>query len=390
MAEAAPFLMPKLGLTMTEGSVVEWRVAPGQAFSAGETVIVVETEKIANEIAAPADGRIESILVAEGETVPVGTPIAECVFEGKAATVATVVDAPAPTPAPTKAKGGRIRATPLAKRLARERGIDLATIAGSGPGGRIKAADVEAASTAPAPAEAAAAPIGTERLAPSPHQRTVARRLGAVKEGVPHFYLATEAEASELQRLEAQLGAIEGQPRVGLTHLIVAAVARAIADQPAVNRVWQDDEILQFQTIDVGLAVDTEAGLMVPVLRDLATADLHGLAGQAAALVARAREGRLTAADVGGGAVTVSNAGMHDVTYMTSIITPGQSSILGVGSVREVFRPDARARPKLAREMGLVLSADHRILDGVSGLAFLNRIKAYIENPLNLLLPAAS
>ncbi len=391
MADAAPFVMPKLGLTMTEGQVVEWRVGPGQTFTAGETVVVVETEKIANEIAAPVDGTIRNILIAEGETVPVGTPIAEWVLEGEAAEVASppAVETPAPGPA----EGTRIRATPVAKRLAAEHGVDLSTLTGSGPGGRIKAEDVEAAiaqpSEAPAPASAPSGGVETRRLTPTAYQRTAARRLGAQKQGVPHFYLTTEADAAEILRLETQLNEIEGRPRIGLTHLIVAAVARAVADLPTVNRVWDGDEIVQFSGVDVGLAVDTEAGLMVPMLRDLAAADLGSLAAQAGEVVARARAGRLAAGDVGGGAVTVSNAGMHNVTYMTSIITPGQSSILGVGSIREVFRPDARRRPRLRQEIGLVLSCDHRILDGVAGIAFLNRIKAYIESPLNLLLGSA-
>jgi pyruvate dehydrogenase E2 component (dihydrolipoamide acetyltransferase) len=367
---STPFLMPKLGLTMTEGMVAEWRVGSGGRFGAGDVVVVIETEKIANEVEAPAAGRLDVVLVAEGETVAVGTPIANWTLNGVAAE---------PVPA-TVATGdaGRVRATPLARRLARERGVDLRVIAPSGPRERIKAADVEAAAQAPA------------RSAPSvsadSYRRAVARRLAEVKPGLPHFYLATEARAEKLLDLRHQLNDLGGRPRLSLTHLILTAAARALVDVPAANRVWRDGEIAAFAAVDVALAVDGEAGLMVPVLRDLSLDDPYEVRAKAEPLIGRARKGLLTAADVGGGAFTVSNAGMHDVTYMTSIVTPGQSSILGVGAVREAFRPDARGQPELRREIGLVLSCDHRVFDGVLGLRFLGRIKAYLENPAGLLL----
>lgn len=377
MAKPAPFLMPKLGLTMTEGMIAEWRIEAGQAFRAGDVVVVVETEKIANEIEAPADGRLDEIVVGEGETVAVGATIARWSLAGGGTSRA------AEPPAPAR-QGRRIQSTPLARRLARERGIDLALVTASGPRGRIKAADVETAaaeaSSRRRTVPAAAAP--TQR-----HRRAVARRLAEVKPGVPHFYLASEVRAEKLAELRRQLNEPGDRPRLSLTHLIVAAAARALIDVPEAHQVWRNDALVGFDGVDIALAVDTAHGLAVPVLRDLGRGDPYDVLAKAEPLIKRAREGRLTADDVGGGSLTVSNAGMHDVTYMASIITPGQSSILGVGAMRQLFRPDAQGRPAPVSEIGLVLSCDHRVFDGVLGLRLLRRIKAYLENPARLLMP---
>ena len=234
------------------------------------------------------------------------------------------------------------------------------------------------------PAPAAVVPSGALR-APTATEQTIARRLVAAKQEIPHFYLSVEAEVSALQALRAELNAAQAEVRFTLNHFIVAAVGRALAQMPEVNRVWTADGILSLPTADVGMAVHTERGLMVPVLRDLGRQPLAALAREAAAAAARAQAGRLGAAEMAGGAITVSNAGMHDVTYMSSIINPGQAMILGVGSVRGVFRPDEQAQPVLRREIGLVLSADHRVLDGVTALQFLKRIVGAIERPLGLL-----
>jgi len=376
MAASVPFLMPKLGLTMTEGMVAEWRLKAGESFRSGDVVVVIETEKIANEIEAPSAGRLDEILVPEGETVPVGATIAKWSLKRGTAPVAGETAA-----APVEAAGGagRVRATPLARRLAREHGIDLAGLVPSGPRRRIKAADVEAAAASVRAAVTTARPADGRR-------RAVARRLSAVKPGVPHFYLANEARAERLLDLRLQLNERGDRPRLSLTDFIVTAAARALSELPEANRVWREERLVDWASVDIALAVASESGLMVPVLRDLADDDVFAVQAKAQPLIKRTREGGLTADDVGGGALTVSNAGMYDVTYMTSIITPGQSSILAVGATRGVFRPDARGQPELRREIGLVLSCDHRVFDGVSGLRLLNRIKAYIEKPAGLLL----
>ncbi len=395
-------VMPKLGLTMTEGVLAEWRVRPGQPFKAGDVLAVVETDKIASDIEAVSDGVLIETTIPEGETVPVGTPIARWSANGSdgasqptemavaaapASLAPTAITPPAPDDEPR-----RILATPLARRRARELGVALANVTGTGPRGRIKLANVEAAALAPRiavpePPRACATPPTGERSKPGTLQATMARRLTAAKRDVPHFYLAAEAEVSELLALRERLNADTeaGAPRVSMTHLVLAAVGRALIAMPEMDRVWDDGDIVTLGRGDIGLAVNTSRGLLAPVLRGAAHLTLDRLATAATGLTGRARNGQLGEEDYQGGAISVSNAGMHNVTYMSSIIPPGQSSILGVGSVRSVFRPDDNGAPVLKRELGLVLSADHRLFDGVTALAFLNRIIAGLERPLRLL-----
>lgn len=387
-------LVPKLGLTMAEGTLVEWMVKPGDAFRADQSIFVIESEKAATEIPAEADGTLLEITAELGATLAVGTVIG--FWDDGAAGAGATAGAPSPptsapppapaAPAPVAAPrppDERLLATPLARRLAQTRGIDLSAVAGSGPRGRIRAADLPAVASA-----AAAVPVrvvdGALR-APTSTEQTIARRLVAAKQEIPHFYLSVEAEVSALQQLRAELNAAQSEVRFTLNHFIVAAVGRALAQMPQVNRVWTADGILSLPSADVGMAVHTGRGLMVPVLRDLGRQPLASVAREAAAAASRAQAGRLAAAEMAGGAITVSNAGMHDVTYMSSIINPGQAMILGVGSVRGVFRPDADEQPVLRREIGLVLSADHRVLDGVTALQFLKRVVGALERPLGLL-----
>ena len=409
------WLMPKLGLTMTEGALVEWTVAPGARFKAGDCVFVVENDKAATEVAAEADGIMGPALVAVGEAVPVGAVLghwddAQAPAGDSAAASATApaaVTQPAPLPAPVVATAAdavpaaapvvaaaRIPVTPLARRMARERGIALAGVKGSGPRGRVRARDIEAALAQRSAAlpvvaaiAAAAPPVPADQLrAATLAQQTAARRLTAAKQEIPHFYLQREVEVSRLLDLRRQLKGAAAAPRLTLNHFIVAAVGRALRALPELNRVWTAEGILTLGGTDVGVAVDTDRGLTVPVLRDAGRLPLAELAVRSDGLVERARAGRLGAAEMAGGAITVSNAGMHDVSAMTSIIVPGQAMILGVGSIRELFRPDERGQPALRREMTLVLSADHRVLDGVSALRVLGAIADGLGNPARLLL----
>ncbi|CCJ61134.1 probable 2-oxo acid dehydrogenases acyltransferase [Bordetella bronchiseptica MO149] len=413
MSQLNDLLMPKLGLTMTEGMLIEWSVTSGAEVKAGDSLFVVETDKVANEIVAQADGTLAEILVAAGETVPVGTVVARWTGPGQGADdMADAPPAPAPAAQPAAeaaeaapavarqpARGGRVVATPLARRLAREAGLDLAQVSGSGPGGRIKAADVRQAPRAPeaapavspdtaAPAPAARAPLapvaGERRIEASALVQSMARRMTQAKQ-VPHFYLSAEAEVSALLALRQRLNAQADAPRLTLNHFVIAAVARALAAMPHQNRIWNDDHIVQFQGIDVGVAVSTERGLMAPVLHGLDHASLDDIAAQSDALLVRVRAGKATREDMSGGAISISNAGMFNVTYMAPIINPPQSAILGVGSIRELFRPDEQGAPALRREMGLVLAADHRLHDGASALAFLNHVIDLLQDPYRLL-----
>lgn len=424
------WLMPKLGLTMTEGVLAEWTVAPGQRFKAGDCVFVVENDKAASEIEAERDGVMGEPLVAVGQTVAVGAVLGswdDGLAAGAASAAALPVPAaeahslspweragvragsepamppaqpssPAPALTPTlsqgeRESGARRPVTPLARRLAREHGIALAAVAGSGPRGRVRARDVEAALQQPA-LRAAAVPAGAagvEPLAgrlqlPTSTQQTLAARLTAAKQDVPHFYLAREVEVTRLLELHRSLKSPTAEePRLTLNHFIVAAVGRALLALPELNRVWTGQGVLVLDRTDVGVAVHTERGLLVPVVRDAGRLTLGNVARQANALVERARAGRLGGDEMAGGAITVSNAGMHNLAAMTSIIVPGQAMILGVGSVRELFRPDAQGQPALQREIMLTLSVDHRVLDGVGGAALLHAIVDGLAHPTRLM-----
>ena len=405
--------MPKLGLTMTEGALVEWTLAPGARFKAGDCVFVVENDKAATEVAAESDGVMGAPLVAVGQTVPVGAVVGHW-DDGMPSVTSAAVLAVAAVADPA-ANTARRPVTPFARRLARDHQIALADVTGSGPRGRVRARDVEAVmkvrAAAPAPTPAPApdptsvtvtnpAPAAAHSQPPAPAtlgmaagrlqpftavQQATAARLTAAKQDIPHFYLAGEAEVSSLLDLCAKLKDPETEPRLTPNHFFVAAVGRALRALPELNRIWTPQGALVLDGSDVGVAVHTEHGLRVPIVRDAGRLSLVNLARQANTLAERARAGRLVADDMAGGAITVSNAGMHGLTAMTSIIVPGQSMILGVGSVRELFRPDARGQPALRREIALVLSLDHRVLDGVGGAALLNQIVDGLAHPTRLL-----
>lgn len=403
-------LVPKLGLTMSEGVLLEWMVAEGESFTAGQSLFVIESEKAANEIAAEADGVLVEISAQPGATLPCGAVIGYW-DDGQAGQAPQAADAPPAgtppadtpttyTPQAAPAAAARIPVTPLARRLAAQRGIDLSAVTGSGPRGRIRARDLEGVAAASAKPElqaprqtaqvgalppAACDPRPGTLSAPASRERVIAEKLTASKQQIPHFYLSVEAEMSAVMALRQQINAAQSHQRLTLNHFILAAVGQALRAMPLANRVWTDAGILTLDRTDVGMAVHTGQGLLVPVLRDVATLSLGAVARQAAAMIERAQQGRLSGDEMQGGSITVSNAGMHDVTYMASIINPGQSMILGVGSVREVFRPDAEGRPAIRREMGMVLSADHRVLDGVTALTFLKRVVQALEQPAGLL-----
>ncbi|TCS34047.1 pyruvate dehydrogenase E2 component (dihydrolipoamide acetyltransferase) [Paucimonas lemoignei] len=415
-------LMPKLGLTMTEGVIAEWSIPVGGTFKTDDVLFVVETDKVANEIPAESSGVLTEVVAKTGQTVAVGEVIGywDDGIAGEEPAVAPgdaggglpphiATHMPAPAPALQGSAGepaARVRSSPMARRIAAMENVDLAVVTGTGPRNAVRAQDVRdylqaRAAAVPAPASAAQpmpapTPVPSsagaggidagERIKPSLVQAATARRLTAVKQQVPHFYLAVEAEVSKLLALRAEINAQEPPVRLTINHFVVAAVGRALLDLPDANAVWADGEILRFSSADVGVAVNSDKGLFVPVLRDAGRLSLNALALASSRLVERARAGALTAAEMQGGAITVSNAGMFNVKFMTPIINPGQAMILGVGSISRQFRPDAEGRPALTQEMGLVLAGDHRLLDGVSGLRFLNRVTHYLERPLLLML----
>jgi len=388
--------MPKLGLTMTEGTLVEWLVQPGDRFAAGQGLFVVESEKAAVEVPADVPGRLVEASPVAANALPVGAVIGywddgqdgtgEAVPPRRAVQEQAGLDQAEQSGQPfatSPSTDGRIFVTPLARRLAHQRGIDLKKLRGSGPRGRIRARDLDSI-TPPSADPEPTSEVAEVIRKPSQAEQTIARRLVQSKRDIPHFYLSVEADVSRLLTLREELrSALPGSRRT-LNHFLLAAVGRALVEEPLANSIWTDTGIMVLGRSDVGMAVHTDRGLVAPVLRDVGRLSLASVAESADRAIQFAQQGKLAPADMTGGAITVSNAGMHDVTYMASIIPPSQSMILGVGSVRAVFRPDEASRPMLRREIGLVLSADHRVLDGVRALKFLKHVVSYLEQPLKL------
>ena len=399
MTQGSPLLMPKLGLTMTEGVLASWAVQVGAKVRVGDVLFVVETDKIATDVEARGDGEILSIHVAEGETVPVGGVLGRWTGPSFGLDDAADIagrDAPPspaspsePTPLPPVQ---RVRATPLARRLARREGIDLAQIAGSGPNGRIKAADVARAQGTLAPHAATTiqfeptVPGAEHRRPASRMEQIVARRLTNSKQTIPHFYAFADIDVTDLLTLRDTLNADEGgSPKLSMTHVLVAGLARAIAAFPQLNARWDDGDIVCFDNIDVGIAVDSPRGLVVPVVRCADRLSVDKLAHAMNVLVDKARSGTLAGSDMQGGAISISNIGMFGASALAPIIDPTQSAILGVGKPKPVFRPDAAGQPILRHELSLILSCDHRIYDGVLAAKLLAELTHYLEHPLRLL-----
>ncbi|MGY8850873.1 MAG: dihydrolipoamide acetyltransferase family protein [Pseudomonadales bacterium] len=401
-------LMPQLGLTMTEGTLQEWMVQPGDRYIKGQVLFVVETEKAANEIEALTEGTLLRHEIGEGETVPVGTVVAIITEQGEErpnmAVIETIIKSKkaiesAPkadirkvskpelietTGATEQTTSQRIYATPLARRQASQNDISLDKLTGTGARGMIKIRDVknylQASNGLKKPAIEQ-----IQRVQPSPVQKAMARRLASVKQGTPHFYLSTEVDMTNLLLARQELNSENRGAKVTLTHFLLMAIGNALEEFPNINRCWDKNEIVQYSSSHIAVAVETNQGLYVPVVRDVAEKSLSELILQTNRMIEKARAIKLTAAEMEGCSTTLSNAGMYDVTWLTPIINLGQSSILGTGSVREIFRPDENGKPVLKKEMGVVFSGDHRVHTGVEGLKYLNRIKSLLESPLILL-----
>lgn len=386
MATSLPILMPKLGLTMTEGMLAEWKVAPGDAVTAGQVLFVVETDKIANEIEAQQAGVVEALLAEPGDVLAVGAVLARLQVAGENALAAPSLPAPALSSPDADL---RIIATPLARRMAAKAGLDLAQVAGRGPRGRIMAGDVSAVldeepatGVAPAPA---ALPTQVRERKPSAFQKVTARRLTQAKQDIPHFYIFAKADVTDLLVMREQLNSGSGASKLTVSHFVIAAVARALAAMPEMNCVWAGEVIHDLPTVDIGMAVESPKGLVAPVLHDLGDLTLDEVAVLANGLVARAREGKLAPEDLRGGAVSISNVGMFGASALLPIINPGQSSILGVGAAQTVFLPDAHGRPVLRQVLELALSCDHRVIDGALAARFLQAICRHLECAATLL-----
>lgn len=439
--------MPEVLANVTEAAVQKWLVAPGDEVAVGQPFAEIETEKAVVEFAAETAGTVLELLVGEGDSIDVGAPIAIVGEAGEVALPASPAAAPAAeesdgaapaapsdpesgspiaevaAPAVDAAatassaagpiegsssasgpqEGGRRFVSPLVRRLAREHGIDLAGVTGSGPDGRIVRRDITAllengaaapAAEAPAAAAApAAAPVAPSVAAPAPdgvevvpHSRmraTIARRLTESKSSVPHFYLTADCRVDALLDMRKRINA-GGQVKVSVNDLVVKAVAGAFADVPEANRTWGEDGMHVHSSVDIGIAVSLDDGLVVPVVRGVEGLSVSALGARIAELAGRGREGRLKLAELEGGSFTVSNLGMFGTQAFSAIINPPHAGILAVGA--------ASARPvvvdgalEVGQVMTVTLSADHRAWDGALAARWLAAFVARIENPLSIL-----
>ncbi|HEV2056129.1 MAG TPA: dihydrolipoamide acetyltransferase family protein [Methylomirabilota bacterium] len=427
--------MPKLSEAMETGKVIKWLKKEGDAIKGGDVIAEIETDKANVEIEAFGGGVLRKIVIPEGGQVPVGEligVIADAADDiGAVASAAPSPQASAPAPAsaalpamesyrsvpetsavvPMAAvssvaapAGGRVKASPLARKVAAQSGVDLRLIQGTGPGGRIVRRDVESAAASPRPAAAAgpspAAPAAAQArpqfvIPPrtgaefedrplSSMRAIIAKRMPLSKGPVPHFYVTSEVSMDRAWALRAELNALEGQPKVSVTDMIVKACASALLKNPGVNAQLQGQSIRVFHRAHIGLAIALDEGLITAVLRNCDAKPLGQIAVEARDLAERARGGKLRAQEISGATFSISNLGMYDVEEFSAIINPPEGAILAVGSVLE--KPVVEGgQLRVGRRMKMTISCDHRVMDGAMGARFLQDVKRLLEEPLRLL-----
>jgi pyruvate dehydrogenase E2 component (dihydrolipoamide acetyltransferase) len=428
--------MEALSPTMEEGRLVKWTKNEGDAVKTGETLAEVETDKAVMELVARADGQLLKVMVSEGSTVPVGDVVAyigkpgESVDGGGAAapaasappatqgersavsgtreTPAKPAPAPLPAPAAVPADATRVKASPLARRMAKDAGVDLKLVQGSGPGGRVVKRDVEGAPAPPAAPEvprtahsAPRTPVAPPSRAPERREgayedvpltqirKTIARRLAASLGPVPHFFLTSEVDmeraAEARDALNQQLGEEGG--RVSFNDIIIKAVALALVRHRACNAWFQEDHIRYWNEVHIGMAVAIDDGLITPVIFNADTKSLLQIGAESRELAGRARHRRLKPEEYTGSTFSVSNLGMFDIDQFTGVINPPESGIIAVGSIVPKAVPEGdRGGVVVRRRMRLTMSCDHRVIDGATGAAFMKTLKQMLENPLAMLL----
>lgn len=399
-------VMPKVGLTMTEGKIVEWKKAVGERVEKGEIIFVFETEKVSFDVDAALSGYLTRIIVTEGETVPVGAEVAlladapgdtaaAAMAEATAAPQAAAAQSAAP---PSRSRGGasgKIRATPLARRIARSKGLDLAQVAAVSAKPRLKKEDVEAFSSAEAvtakpashaaPKSAHAEDRGGERMVKRSSMRDIiARKMLASKVESAQAYMVVSVDAGQLVDARARLSpSLQKQTGVKptLTDLLAKIVAVAISRHPVINTRWSPEGIVWLDKIHLGIATAIEDGLVVPVITDIGAKKLSDISAERFSLVERARAGKLLPEQMSGGTFTISSLGMFDVDEFSAIINQPESAILAVGTI--IDTPVAREGAVVIRPiMKLTLTYDHRIIDGAKAAAFVGTLKEVIEEPL--------
>lgn len=428
---ATQILMPALSPTMEEGTLAKWLVKEGDIVKSGQIIAEIETDKATMEFEAADDGIVGKLLITEGTAgVKVNTPIAVLVEEGESADAAPVaapvaaahaaaapvaaVSAPAPA-APVAAAGARVFASPLARRIAAEKGIDLTKVQGSGPHGRIVKADVEGAKAVPAPVAVAAptaaapAPVAAAAAAPSGAsaetvlkmyqdrtftevkldgmRRTIAARLTEAKQTIPHFYLRREVRLDNLMAFREQLNKqLDARGvKLSVNDFIIKACALALQSVPDANAVWAGDRILKLKPSDVAVAVAVEGGLFTPVLRDSDQKSLSALSAEMKDLATRAKTKKLAPHEYQGGSFAISNLGMFGIENFDAVINPPHGAILAVGA--GIKKPVVLADGSLgvATVMSMTLSVDHRVIDGALGAQLMKAIVDNLENPMAML-----
>lgn len=404
--------MEALSPTMEEGQVVKWHKAEGDSVSQGEVLADIETDKATMELVARGKGILRRILTVEGQSAPVGEVIAVIGQEGE--DIGALVGAgaapkqAAPEQAgeepreeeaeearpPATANGGRVKASPLARRLAAEAGLELSRLQGSGPGGRIVKRDVEeAAERAPAPARVGVPAPGAptekdyEEIPLSQMRKTIARRLAESIGPVPHYFLTIDLDMDRARQARARINALldERGEKISMNDLIIRAVAGALRQHPAVNSAWHGDRIRRWRRVHVGVAVAVEEGLITPVIRDADRKGVAEIASEVRELAGRARAKKLKPEEYTGATFSVSNLGMFGIHEFTAVINPPEAGSLAVGQVEEhpvVMNGQVVVRPR----MWATMSCDHRVIDGATGARFLQTLKAMLEEPAAILL----
>ncbi|GAB4569595.1 MAG: pyruvate dehydrogenase complex dihydrolipoamide acetyltransferase [Anaerolineae bacterium] len=425
--------MPKLGFDMAEGTLVRWLKGVGDTINKGDVIAEIETDKATIEIETTATGTVLKHLVSEGDVVPVGAdiaivgepgesaddaapapPAAESAPEAEAAAAPAPAPAtpapaaPAPQPAAAQNGDGRlpggVKASPLARRIARERGIDLRQVQGTGPEGRIVKRDVEGftAPAAPAPAPAAAAPAGisapsfgpvpegpdVEVVPTSKLRSRIGSRMVEAKQQVPHFYVTTEMDVEALLKLRKQLNDSmdEDGVKISVNDMIVKAAALTLRKFPNLNSHFYGDQIVRHKRIHIGIAVALDEGLINVVCRDADKTSLGTIAAQNKSMIARAREGKVRPDEIEGATFTVSNLGPYGVDHFIAIINPPEAAILAIGAGRKVPVVREDGTLGVSTRMKVTISVDHRISDGAEAAEFLQEMRNLIENPTRLLI----
>jgi pyruvate dehydrogenase E2 component (dihydrolipoamide acetyltransferase) len=373
-------IMPALGMAQDTGKVVRWLRSEGEEVVTGEPLLEIETDKVTVEVEAPADGRLAAVTALAGDEVPVGEPVAVVLAAGESAVSARAAAPAGPTPAPVAAvvaKDSRRRlASPKARRIAAEQGIDIDSLAGTGPGGSIIAGDVLSAANGDSVQQ-------THEHAPGTVWKLMAERVTRSWQTVPHFVLRREVDAT---RLESWHGAARTKPgceSLTRTDLLVKLAAEALRRHPRVNSSWREGVIATAAAVNIGIAVAVEDGLVVPVIHDASGLSLAAVAARRRELVAAAREGRLSPGDVRGGTFTISNLGVYSIDSFDAIVNAPEAAILAVGRITDRIVPVA-GLPAVRPTVRLAVSFDHRVVDGARGAEFLETLASLVEEPAGL------